>query len=228
MTDLKALARERLRNLLLGEAAREEVVAEIADHLEFAFEEYRAKGFSDDAALAMALSLLGDCQKLVRGVQKERGNAMNDRFRRMWLPATVVGFLAYASEMVIFRFITWPHTVRVFGNEYAYSWGWLLVVACLGALGAWWSRAMGGSVRERLIVALAPAEIMVAVVAIVLPAGIAIESYRAHGVPYFLRHPEVMISVILWMLHCAVPALVGATPFLFASKASKNTVRIAG
>lgn len=35
---------------------------------------------------------------------------------------------------------------------------------------------------------------LIAVVAIVLPVGIAIESYSAHGVPYMLRHPEVMMA----------------------------------
>lgn len=140
---------------------------------------------------------------------------MRDRFRRLWFPALTVGFLAYTSEVLIARFVARPRAIQVMGHYYVYSWSWLVVVAGIAALGTFWSREMGGSVRERLIVALAPAEIMAAVIAIVLPLDFVIEAWVDRSVPYAITHPIVLLAGILWMLHCAVPALVGASPFLF-------------
>ena len=224
MTELERLVRERLQSLGLRDAEREEVIAEITGHLELMLEEYRADGLDEEAALTHALEGFGNSRRLIQGIMKTKETGMRERFRRMWLPALSVAFLAYFAQMVISRFIARPEALQILGNYYAFSWSWLLVVACLAAFGAWWSRAMGGTVKERIIVGLAPAEIMAAVIAIILPLDCIIETLAHRSLPYAVSHPMVLIVGVLWMLHCAVPSLIGAAPFLFDRNENTNVV----
>ncbi len=214
--------RERLQGLQLSESEREDIIAEITAHLELIAEEYRSVGLDDKAACSQALLHFGNTARLLREIQRAKESGMNNRFRRLWLPGVVVGFLAYASQMVILRFVSWPRSVHVFGNYYSYTWQWIVAVVLIGALGAWWSRQVGGSVRERLVVALASAEIMAAVIAIVLPLNCVIQACVDQSIPYAIRHPIILLTGILWMLYCAVPAFIGAMPFLFGSSVKES------
>ena len=224
MSELEKLVRQQLQDLRLRDAEREEVIVEITHHLEFLAAEYRAEGLDDPAALAHALESLGDGRRLIAGIMKTKETGMRDRFRRVWLPGLCVGFFAYFSEMLLLRSSVRPQAVQILGIYYVFSWSWLFVVAALAGFGAWWSRAMGGSVKERLVVVLAPAEVMAASIAIVLPLDLIIEAFANHSLPYAVRHPIVLLVGVLWMLHCAVPALIGAAPFLFDRSGNTKVV----
>lgn len=221
MNDLEKYVRQQLQALRVEDAEREEVIAEITNHLEMLVAEYYAEGLDRQTAHERAFSHFGDPRRLLEGIERAKENGMRERFRRLWLPAFTVGFLAYASEWLIVRFVAHPRAVKVVGCYYPYYWNWLLVVAGIAALGAWWSREMGGSVRERIIVALAPAEIMAAAIAVLLPWSFAVQAWIDHSLPYFATHPMVLLVGVLWMLHCAVPALIGAAPFLFGDGGNK-------
>lgn len=215
MSEMRAYVREQLRGLRLAEYEREDVIAEIADHMEMLMAEYRSEGLNEDTAHRRALSHFGDPRRLLKGIERVKENGMKERFHRMWLPAFTVGFLAYLSGWLIARFIAHPRTIEVLGNYYPYYWNWLVLVATIAAIGAWWSRARGGSVRERIVVALAPAEIMASVIAVLLPFSVVVQLWVDHSLPNFVTHPMVFFVGVVWMLHCAIPALIGAAPFLF-------------
>lgn len=224
MSELEHLVRERLQSLGLREAEREDVIAEITDHLELVADNYRGEDLDEQDAVRHAIEALGNTRSLIKGIMKSKETGMRERFRRMWLPALCVGFFAYFSEVVLLRFIVRPQAVQVLGIYYAYSWIWLFVVALLAGFGAWWSRAVGGSVKERLVVVLAPAEVMAAVIAIILPLDCVIEAIANRSLPYPVRHPIVLLVGVLWMLHCAVPSLIGAAPFLFDRSGNAKVV----
>jgi hypothetical protein len=218
---MEQYVRQQLQALRLQDDEREEVIAEITNHLEMLAAEYCAEGLDRHTAHERALSHFGNPRRLLREVEKAKEKGMRERFRRLWLPASTIGFLAYASEWLIIGLIPHPRAVKVLGSYYPYYWNWLLLVGALAAFGAWWSRAMGGSVRERIMVALAPAEIMAAAIAVMLPWSFVVEAWIDHSLPYFATHPMVLLVGVLWMLHCAVPALIGATPFLFGNAGEK-------
>lgn len=224
MSELERVVRERLQSLGLPHAEREDVIAEITGHLELVVEDYRAEGLEEQAAVIRAVEGLGSSRRLIRGIMKTKETGMRERFRKMWVPALTVAFLAYFSQMVIARFIERSNAVQVIGHYYTFSWTWLAVVTFLGAFGAWWSRALGASVRERLVVALAPAEVMAAVIAIILPLDCIIETVAHRSLPYAVSHPLVLVVGVLWMLHCAVPSLIGAAPFLFERSPNAKVV----
>ncbi len=222
MSTIEREVRERLGDLRLDSAAREEVFAEIAAHLEYVAEELKAEGVDEDEVLRRSLSQLNDVRTLMKGIQRAKESAMRDSFRKVWLPGAVVVLLVYWSQMVIYRFIPEPRTYHILGTYYAYSLGWLITETFAGALGAWWCREVGGSVRDRLIVALAPAEAMAVVIALCLPLDAFMQLVFEHRVPYFVSHPMMTLAMALWILHPAVPCLIGAAAFLSGGKRPKE------
>ncbi len=226
MSAVEKEVRARLQRLRLSEAEREDVFAEIVTHLELVVDELTAAGIDEQDARREALFQLGDEKRLLKRIQRERTSAMRMResFRRIWLPSAAVVCLTYWSQMVIYRFIAEPHAYHILGTYYATNWLWLATVICTGAFGAWWSRRLGATVRQRIVVALAPAEAMAIVIAVVLPIGMSLEAIVQRRMPYALSHPMIMLGGILWMLHSAVPSLVGALPFLIERKAQPREV----
>ena len=148
---------------------------------------------------------------------------MRDSFRKVWLPGAVVVLLVYWSQMIIYRFFPVPSTYHILGTYYAYSWGWFVAEICAGAFGAWWCREVGGSVRERLIVALAPAEAMCVVIALALSVDSFMQLVVQRRTPYFVSHPLILVAGILWMLHPAVPSILGALAFLRGGERAEAT-----
>jgi hypothetical protein len=222
MSAIEREVRNQLRNLRLNEAEREEVFAEISAHLEMVVEELVAEGVHEENAQRAALSQLRDHKRLLTRIQRARAHVMRDSFRKVWLPAAVVVLLVYYSQMIAYRFIPEPRSYHVLGTYYVYSWGWLLAEACAGSLGAWWSRAMGGTVRERLIVALAPAEAMSAVAIVTLTLDTIMQVFIERRAPYFVTHPVMVLAAMLWMLHSVVPSFFGALPWLRGGRAHER------
>lgn len=151
---------------------------------------------------------------------------MRDSFRKVWVPGAVVVLLVYWSQEIIYRFIPEPRTYHILGTYYAYSWGWLIAEFCAGAIGAWWCREVGGSVRERLIVALAPAEAMCVVTALALSVDTFTQLAVEHRTPFFVSHPLMVLASILWVLHPAVPCVMGSLAFLRGGREPQNAGQI--
>lgn len=64
MHDWKAIAREKLNPLPLSNKCSDEVIEEIAQQLESAYEEALARGITDEAAVRNALNQIGDWERL--------------------------------------------------------------------------------------------------------------------------------------------------------------------
>ena len=212
MSKLAEEVRHRLATLKLSDVEREEVIAEISYHLEVAAEDL-ARGEKRD--LDQVIAQVGDWQRLKKGIEKSKERGMKDRLRRIWLPALGTAFIAYAAQSIIAHLVAWPRVIHFSGSYLVYTWQWLLVLIITGALGAFWSRMMGGSVRDRLIVALAPSEILGTFVLALLPIDLGMEWVIGRQVPYALTHPAVVVVMLTWIvLVPAVPSILGAAWFL--------------
>jgi len=212
MSKLAEEVRHRLATLKLSDVEREEVIAEISYHLEVAAEDL-ARGEKRD--LDQVIAQVGDWQRLKKGIEKSKERGMKDRLRRIWLPALGTAFIAYAAQSIIAHLVAWPRVIHFSGSYLVYTWQWLLVLIITGALGAFWSRMMGGSVRDRLIVALAPSEILGTFVLALLPIDLGMQWVSGRQVPYALTHPAIVVAMLTWMvLLPAVPSILGAAWFL--------------
>ncbi len=170
MPDWQRLVSHRLVHLALGERERQEVITELAGHLEETYEGLRRDGLPEREAVHHALSQVTNWSDLQRNIYCARAkeNTMNSRTSRLWLPSFVTlaasiitlvafGFLGLQpgplgsrphheewSSHLIGGITSSPHVV----NEYTV---WLMVLPFVGALGARLSSRAGGTLRDIII-----------------------------------------------------------------------------
>jgi hypothetical protein len=187
MPDWEKLVSARLAPLALDERERQEVITELAGHLEEIYEAFRRKGASHDDAIRRALLQVDNWNKLQREiyVARTKENAMNGRTSRLWVPSFVT-LAASVFTLVAFGFLglqpgplgSRPHheewSSHLIGgitsgshvvNEYTV---WLMVLPLIGALGACLSMRAGGTLREIVISGVFPAVAWLTIVLVVL------------------------------------------------------------
>jgi len=191
MPDWERVVSHRLAQLALDERERQEVIAELAAHLEETYEGLRRDGLPERDAVRHALSQVADWSDLQRKIYLAKENTMNSRTSRLWAPSFVT-LAASVITLVAFTFlglqpgplgsrpgnqmrreheIWWAHLVGGITrgphmvNEYTV---WLMALPLIGALGAGLSRRAGGTLREIFISGVFPAMAWLAIVLVVL------------------------------------------------------------
>jgi hypothetical protein len=133
---------------------------------------------------------------------------MNRRVKAFWIPGLVILILSLGLWPVL----RWAFPMglqfeislrRLFALVYP---RWLLSLAALGALCAYWSRSAGGRVGERLVAALFP----VFVQFVILSARLVVTLPRTAP-----RHwADLFSGLLTWVLVPALAAVMGSLPFL--------------
>jgi hypothetical protein len=188
MPDWEKLVSQRLAQLALDEGERQEVIAELAGHLEEIYESLRQRGASEDEAIRGALLEVENWKHLQQEiyVARSREDIMNARTARFWLPSivtlglsviTLVGFALVGLKPGPFGSHLPNHEIwwaRLIGpadsgasmiNEYTV---WLMALPFIGAIGAYLSSRAGGRLAEIVISAVFPALAWLTIVVIVL------------------------------------------------------------
>jgi hypothetical protein len=157
MPDWQEIARQRLTPLALEAKRQEEIVAELAGHLEDLYEDLVRQGKSEVEAVQAALSSVADWDELRREIQlaANDGGIMKYRIKALWLP----GVCTSALSMLLLRLLQIrsapaPNVLWLrYGVAFVVYWRWLLSLPAIGALGAYWSRRAGGRLVERVLAA---------------------------------------------------------------------------
>lgn len=221
MRDWGELVRGHLGGLNLTAAQQQEIVAELAGHLEDVYEERRAQGLSKSQAfeaVERALDEVTDWRRLARKIRraKREEKDMNNRTKQFWLPtlisvtATSVFLMALALFSELPR-ITWMRSEHPFMLFYF----WLLAQPLFGAITAYMSRRGGGEPLTRIAASLFPAIALFVMICLL---------FLSHA---FMNLPGEPASfepaTFAWAIFVAVvvpgaATLLGALPFLRASK----------
>lgn len=210
MPDFQRLVRERLGKLRLDSAQQEEIIAELAGHLEETYDQLRAKGLCKSDALQRSLEEEANWRQLSRKIQSaKREGYMNNRTKQFWLPAMVgLAISEGVSFAVGFAVARNPHLALI-GPKLIYL-PWMASMPFAGAAAAYLSRR-GGSKRKTLIAAsLFPAVMALCYVS----SGIAITVVT--GARIFAR-PQWFYASMALCVGVVVPAgllLLGSLPFL--------------
>ena len=221
MPDWKKLVRKRLSTLYLPRGTREDLVAELAIHLQESYEHALSKGLTRSAAIKIALQEVEDWSVLAAQIDAARSEegAMNYRTKSFWLPALIT--LSGASvSLAATQFLgLQPQQVWVGKMGMTFYWPWLASLPIFGAVGAYISRRATGQVPTRLAAGLAPALVMLVVMFLILPWGLCLDGF------HFFRLVHFGLGLINWVGIPAAALLLGALPFLRRNNLTAETNR---
>jgi hypothetical protein len=210
--DWKALVRRRLGKLNLAAAQREEVISELASHLEDIVEDHLALGLSEPDAIARSLDEVARWRALSKRIQRTKyeEEPMNDRVRNLWLP----GFVCLVSTMALVMILDWTgarhHLLTVGSLSLVLYLPWLAALPLIGAATSYWSRRAGGQRFARIAAALFPAFAMLAICCFVV-----ITSAIFEPNPFIITHSiSIVVTVSNVVVVPAAALLLGSLPFL--------------
>jgi hypothetical protein len=220
--DWRRLVRERLNLCHAVASDREEIVAELASHLEELFDEQRESGLPEAEATERALSEVCNWERLNRRIQraKREEDKMNDRTRHLWLPGLASFAAAVICEVLLAR---WSYQPRVLLSSHHLTqmmYGlWLIAQLVCGAVGAYLSRRAGGTRPTRLAAALFTSAIL-----LIAMLGVVGTSLFARVTGFWRQDfgsiDLLMIAKVIGVMIVipSVALLVGALPFLTERK----------
>ncbi len=212
MRDWKALVRRRLGKLNLAAAQQEEVISELASHLEDLVEDHLALGLSEPDAIARSLDEVANWRALSKRIQRTKyeEELMNARVRNLWLPGFVCLVSAMALVMILGSIGVRPHLLAVGSLSVVLYLPWLAALPLLGAATSYWSRRAGGQRFARIAAALFPAFAMLAVCCFVV-----ITSAIFEPNAFIITHPvSIVVTVSNVVVVPAAALLLGSVPFL--------------
>jgi hypothetical protein len=217
MPDWKDIVRSRMAGLRLPGSVREDVIAEIAAHLQEVHDDATARGFSATAATELALQEVTDWRTLSIQITqaKHQEGLMNHRTKSFWLPALTTLLAASVTLMMCQFFGMQPRLVWVGNLGMTFYSPWLATLPIFGAVGAYLSRRAQGPPQTRLAAGLSPALVMLIVMGLLLPWGLAIDGLS------FFRLVSFGLGLINWVAIPGIALLLGALPSLWCDAPAK-------
>lgn len=208
MPDWQELVRQRLAGLALDPAERDEIRAELAAHLEDAYEAMLRDGINNSEAAKRTLCLANDWQDLQRKISVARGgkDTMTNRVTQLWLPGLAAFVLSggILALMQILRLKAWVLTKNGDLTAVLYVW-WLILLPLIGAVGAYLSWRAGGSERAILLSIVFPVLPFLASILVVLPVSVIFDRFIAHNIAPM----SLIFALFGWVLVPAAALLAG-------------------
>jgi len=212
--DWSALVHRHLTSVRVDDRRLREISAELANHLEDAYDAALRSGYTEAEAMARAMEHVPDWSSLAVAVERsaDEASTMTRQAITVLLPGTTI-LLAAATGMSLVVYATpadrwldprWQVHALPAGLAFLFYLG-------LGALGAAWSRHAGGSRGERLAAGAFPLVLHAAIAGPVVGAD-ALYAFSRGAVG---RHLGInFINMILVMLVLPGTALLlGVLPF---------------
>ena len=214
MRDWSALVHRHLASVRVGERRRREIGAELAAHLEDAYDGALRRGCTEAEAMACAMEQVPDWSALAVAVERstDEDSTMTRQAITVLLPGTTMLLTAAAGLSVVLYSTPAVRWVDPRWQVHALAAGLaFLFYLLLGAIGAAWSRHVGGRPGERLAAGVFPLVLHVAVAGPAVGADMLYALSRGMGG----RHLEInMINMTLVMLVAPGAALLlGVLPF---------------
>jgi len=223
MPDWQKLVRKGLSGLQLDAREKEEVHAELAEHLEESYESLRTKGLPEQAAMQQTLGQVADWQDLRRSIQIARTmkeNIVNDRVRQLWLPGLLTFVLSMGLLELVEKFGPRPIILDLDKGTpvLMFYTSWLLTLPLAGAIGALLSKRAGGSPRILAISSVFPVLPFGVVFLIAIPAGL----LMSHALAHHIVGAAFLTMMLGWVLFPGAALLAGGLLVQLLSRRSSS------
>lgn len=219
MPDWKALVLERLERLGLSPTQEEEIVSELAGHLEDCYEECRTQEVGKSEAIERTLEQVANWPNLSRQIRraKSKEKMINRRTKTLWLPALIslaaaMVFLMISTQIaleprvVAERFVTLHTSTTSTSYSLAAYLPWLILLPFCGAAGAYLSRRAGGQRPVRLVAGLFPGIALFGLVSFLTLIG--------QIVPFQHQWSAFVTALLFLMVPPGIALFLGVMPFL--------------
>lgn len=224
MPDFERELRHRLGRLRLSPQAEEEVISELAGHLDDAYQNFMGQGIGAEEAANRAWSGFPNARGFVRRIERAKQGAdeMNNRILQLWLPALVTSLigtclLEFMVEVLRMRPIVIAVAAQTSVTIYL---PWLLALPVVGYLGAAISRRQGGTIRTGLVAAAFLALIYFALPWLFVPIAMLVDHSTPPMVPFIW-------FLLNWAILPGLALLIGALPAALISSRDRTASRSA-
>jgi hypothetical protein len=193
-------------------AEEQEIIAELASHLEDLYEQQLATGCGESEAVERALGELTEWRRLARGIRRatREEDEMNNRTKTLWLPGLISLAGSMAWMWILQGALPQPEMrLNHAGLPLLYQLLWLATSPLIGAASALLSRRWGGGRTTALAAALSPSIVMI-------PLWVGLATRMNHPSPR--QWFNLFCGVLNWIVVPGVALLLGALPFLRASR----------
>ncbi|HLW98712.1 MAG TPA: hypothetical protein VKR82_08710 [Candidatus Acidoferrales bacterium] len=216
MPDWQKLVLERLSGCWLTSAQQNEIVVELAAHLEDRFELERASGLDESEAIRRTLDEVDNWRVLARRIHQARRqeDLVNHRTKSIWVPGLVCSLAAMGSRMLLVMAGIEPRVLYA-GSKVA-SAGleiylpWLVMLPVIGALAAYLSRRADGRRPARLVAALFPSLVFVGLFLF----GLTVTIFSHHPTPPRQLFFAFGVAILNWIVIPGAALFLGAVPFI--------------
>lgn len=209
MPDWVAFVHSRLAATGLPAAREQEIIEELAGHLE------------DTEREGYTCAVVQDWPAFARAIRLAEEESMRSRLRALWIPGLISGLLATVALRVVQHTGYRPQVTPSDLQPMVFYYPWFLVLPLVGAIAAFLSRRAQGGVRTRLLAAVFPSFGVLAMVCLLGPLAALGTLYKGESLAYLGLLLAQFVAV--WVLLPAAGLALGALPFLGdAPKASED------
>ena len=206
MPDWRFYVRDHLGSLCLPQTAEEEVVGELAGHLEELYAALRAEGVPEEKAVSQTCARAGNWEELRRGIVLARQEeSMQDRVRQIWVPSLVTLVSSWGALALLIWAAVTTHPSDPRGVILYLPW--LLLLPVIGAVGGYLSRRARGTGWRVYLAGTFPALAAAIVFLLTIPSAFAF-GINPKAVPGF-RFAEVAAAAINWVILPGIALCMG-------------------
>ena len=232
MPDWLTLVEGQLDGLMLDPGEKADVIAELAAHLEQAFEEWREQGLTEEDAVRRTLSQVEDWQDLRRRIQTSRmkENTMTNRVRQFWFPSLLTLLLSMGLLMLIQSFGPNPWIAArrsgwsLIAPVPVVYLPWLFLLPFIGAMGAYLSNRAGGSQRAMFSSIVSPVLPYLVFFLLALPATALFNESLGHNIMFL----ALFLGLLVWVVAPGAALLTGGVVARTFLSRRLDSRRIAG
>jgi hypothetical protein len=208
MPDWRTYVRERFSPEKWAAAEREEIVSELATHLEELYTAMRSQGMTEADAMRETKTNVGNWEELRRGIlTAKKEHSMNDRVRQLWVPALVTLTLANVALALLLR-VHLPLSFVPVGSYASLCLyvPWLLMLPFIGGVGSSLARRGEGRGWKVYFAATFPAVVLGGLFLLIL----GFVSIFDRNTARHIQLSGFLLGVTGWVVLPTIALLVGA------------------